>query len=77
MVAIGIAIGGALDIAIDSTPDRDCDPDSDTDSEKPTEDSRADNYSIPSSCWIFSREMPFVSGITKITQSSCPTQQTA
>jgi hypothetical protein len=36
-----------------------------------------DAYSMPISCWILSSEIPFVSGMTRITQISWPTQQTA
>lgn len=35
------------------------------------------SYLTPSFCWIFSREMPLVSGMIKSTQISCPTVQSA
>jgi len=35
------------------------------------------DYVIPIFSWIFSSEMPFVSGMTRITQISWPTQHTA
>ena len=40
-------------------------------------DEAAFSYSMPSFCWIFSSEMPLVSGMIESTQINCPTMQSA